>query len=161
MQKMFVRYISHEIRTPLNTVLVGLQVLEDSLRKQGQYVVANRDSAKHRVAHFKKTYDNNVHNNSNNNKSHSNNNISINSNNSNSDLETVQDMKLSCKIAIEILNDLLTYDKLQSGIMTLETTECYVTELLNEVMKPFYIQVECCCSTCDIIISSLLIMHFK
>ena len=34
-KRTFVRYVSHEVRTPLNTICMGLELVEDELRRQG------------------------------------------------------------------------------------------------------------------------------
>jgi signal transduction histidine kinase len=55
-------------------------------------------------------------------------------------IETLQDTKSACKIAIDILNDLLTYEKLDSDILTLEKSPADVVELAQRVVSMFQIQ---------------------
>ena len=56
-------------------------------------------------------------------------------------VETLADMKNQCDAAIEILNDLLNYEKLDSGIMTLDKAQVQAWSLLTGSVQPFYIQV--------------------
>ena len=56
-------------------------------------------------------------------------------------VETLADMKNQCDAAIEILNDLLNYEKLDSGIMTLDKAQVQAWSLLTESVQPFFIQV--------------------
>eukprot|EP01041_Mallomonas_annulata_P012896 gene12896-27201_t len=55
-------------------------------------------------------------------------------------IETIDDIKESCEIAVEILNDLLNYEKLEAGIMILEIEEIKAYKLLKAAIKPFYLQ---------------------
>lgn len=70
-KKNYVRYISHEIRTPLSATVMGLRVLDDTLRQQN---VCDDDT-----------------------------------------FDTLKDVQSSCTAALDILNDLLSFNKLESG----------------------------------------------
>ena len=52
-------------------------------------------------------------------------------------LETVDDVNECCEAAISILNDLLTFDKLQEGKMTLDFEEIPIMEYVTESLRPF------------------------
>lgn len=52
-------------------------------------------------------------------------------------LETVDDVNDCCEAAISILNDLLTFDKLQEGKMTLDFEETAILEYVSESIRPF------------------------
>jgi len=65
----------------------------------------------------------------------------VRSNDDVSRVETVKDIKESCDIAINILNELLMFDKLESGILKLELKKESPWIFVNDVMKPFYVQV--------------------
>ena len=72
---------------------------------------------------------------------------SINSNisettNHSSILDTLGDIKLSCDAAVDLLDDLLAYEKLDAGIMVLEKTPVNVAAFVWRAIQPFYIQVE-------------------
>ena len=56
-------------------------------------------------------------------------------------LETAIDTEKSCKTAVDILNDMLLFDKIVSGLMTLEKRRFDPLDLITKVMGPFYIQV--------------------
>ena len=52
-------------------------------------------------------------------------------------LETVDDVNECCEAAISILNDLLTFDKLHEGKMTLDFEEINIIEYVTESLRPF------------------------
>ena len=56
-------------------------------------------------------------------------------------LETWSDVKSSCGIAVEILDNLLLYDKLEAGIMILDTEVISAWQFLNKAVQPFHLQV--------------------
>ena len=55
--------------------------------------------------------------------------------------DTVREVKDSCEIALNILNDLLAFDKLEDGALNLEYKSISVWELIQESVRPFNIQV--------------------
>jgi hypothetical protein len=63
------------------------------------------------------------------------------------DLQSLLDIKESCQSAIDILNDLLLYDKLEDGEMTLERRPVNVKLTLERMLKPFTVQVNIYMST--------------
>ena len=65
----------------------------------------------------------------------------VRSNDDVSRVETVKDIKESCDIAINILNELLMFDKLESGILKLELKKVSPWTFVNDVIKPFFVQV--------------------
>lgn len=54
----------------------------------------------------------------------------------------VKELRESCLIATEILNDLLNYEKLDAGIMKLERTMVYPVPFIVKVLHPFHVQAE-------------------
>ena len=56
-------------------------------------------------------------------------------------LNTVNEMSISCEVAVNILNELLDYDKLDEGTMKLELIDMTVEELVLDPARPFYLQV--------------------
>ena len=56
-------------------------------------------------------------------------------------LRTVANIENCCEIAVDILNDLLVFDKLDSGILKLELERLNVFEFLTETIHPFFLQV--------------------
>eukprot|EP01042_Synura_sphagnicola_P036670 gene36670-biopygen16917 len=55
-------------------------------------------------------------------------------------LDTVKDVKESCDIAINILNELLVFDKLQTGLLHLESEHVAPWSFIQDTVKTFYIQ---------------------
>ena len=53
---------------------------------------------------------------------------------------TVKEVETSCEAAIVILNDLLVYEKLDSGILKLEKTSIHISKFLQDSVRPFQIQ---------------------
>ena len=53
--------------------------------------------------------------------------------------DIVADMRSACMVAINILNDLLTYEKLDSNLLALEKSHCDCIELMRRVYKMFQI----------------------
>jgi len=56
-------------------------------------------------------------------------------------LNTITDIEGSCETAIETLNGLLDYEKLESGIMILEKATLHPWPIIRDAVKPFMIQV--------------------
>ena len=55
-------------------------------------------------------------------------------------LETLIDMSLSCTAALDILNDLLCFEKLESGILDLHKQEVLVMPFLHDCINMFSVQ---------------------
>ena len=55
--------------------------------------------------------------------------------------DLIQDATGSCMIAIDILNDLLMYEKIDGGLLDLERAETKVWPFVEDVLKVFLIQV--------------------
>ena len=56
-------------------------------------------------------------------------------------LSALDDIGSSCETAIETLNELLDYEKLESGIMTLDKAKLSPWPIIRDSVKPFMIQV--------------------
>ena len=56
--------------------------------------------------------------------------------------EMLQDMRSACRVAVDILNDLLTYEKLDADQLTLEKSLCDVLSLVEQVHSMFKIQAK-------------------
>ncbi len=55
--------------------------------------------------------------------------------------DALQETQSACELAQNILNELLAYEKLESGIMTLNLTVVQSWALLSQVIRPFRLQV--------------------
>lgn len=53
--------------------------------------------------------------------------------------DIVSDLEGSCETAIEILNELLDYEKLEAGIMTIDKTRIMMKVLLDKNIRPFHL----------------------
>eukprot|EP01031_Cornospumella_fuschlensis_P035427 gene35427-42941_t len=56
--------------------------------------------------------------------------------------DLVSDINSSCAIAVDMLNDLLLYEKMEGGLVSLETADVPVWDLMKEVLKVFRIQAK-------------------
>ena len=58
---------------------------------------------------------------------------------------------MSCKAAVDILNDLLCYDKLESGILELHKEDISITKYLQECVAMFSLHIRECGVTIAIV----------
>ena len=56
-------------------------------------------------------------------------------------LDTLNDVKNACDVSVNVLNELLIFDKLESGNLMLEMTRFPVMEFIEEVVRSFQVQV--------------------
>ena len=56
-------------------------------------------------------------------------------------IDTIDDIKLSIDIAVNMLNDLLVYEKLEGNIMQLHCNNIRIQELIADTIRPFTLQV--------------------
>ena len=116
------RYISHEMRSPLNTAFMGLQMSQDSIEsvadtvKHCQAVAANSDLAKETGAlQSMQKISSGIE-----------------------DLsETTSLIKESASVALETLNEMLTFDKIEEKKLVLETDDVDVWTFVSETVRPF------------------------
>jgi len=47
----------------------------------------------------------------------------------------------ACEISVTILSEMLDFDKLQSGLMTIELESANIKDFLKTTISPFYLQV--------------------
>ena len=111
MKRRFMRFISHEIRTPLNTVCMGLDLLESEINPRNKDATLSDDSS-HRLEDDDVQFWHNI----------------------------LVDVKENSNIAISILNDLLDYDKLETGLLKLEMGQVPIWDLVWRTAKQFNIQ---------------------
>lgn len=121
-KRAFVRYVSHEIRTPLNAACLGLQLLEHEVKKR----CADMST---KISDESSEKDSNESN-------------SKSVQNCNKLVELITDISQACNISIEILNDLLMYEKIDGGLMVLEKQEISLGSFVEEVLKLFSVQVK-------------------
>ena len=124
---MFVRYISHEIRTPLNTVTMGLQYLQELMHQQINKKLLDDDDGDAAAidCHNNKKNDNYT-------------NYDINNDDV---IGTLTQIEGCCNIAIEILNDLLLFDKIGSNMLQLDLEKIPIRHLVEDTIQPFFLPV--------------------
>jgi signal transduction histidine kinase/CheY-like chemotaxis protein len=124
-----IRYVSHEMRTPLNTAYLGLEMLSTelkSLKAKYDLLLADQSTGKRgsrnhsRPKHLpttSTTLSEDVH-----------------------EIEdTVKQVQDSCKVAVETLDDLLTFDKLDENKLVIEVDYLDPWTFLCDAAKPFEI----------------------
>jgi len=57
-------------------------------------------------------------------------------------LATVKTLEHASDVAVDILNDLLLYDKLDSGLLKLDVQQIPFIPFVTEIMEPFQLQVQ-------------------
>jgi len=56
--------------------------------------------------------------------------------------EIIKNLDESSIVILDLVNDLLTHDKIKEGTMSLEKSALSLWRLINQTIEPFYIQVE-------------------
>mmetsp|Transcript_3946 Transcript_3946/g.9607 ORF Transcript_3946/g.9607 Transcript_3946/m.9607 type:complete len:927 (-) Transcript_3946:356-3136(-) len=110
-KRRFVRFISHEIRTPMNTVCIGLELLLSEMKNK----MNRKDS-------FTEDQSENLEDN---------------------DIDfwrqVTVDVNENAHIAVSILNDLLDYDKLETGTLVLEIEPVPIWNVVGRAVGQFQI----------------------
>ena len=117
-KRAFVRFVSHEVRTPLNSVCMGLMLMQEEIAKStgcnsvDKLIARAKDDEDHPEA-------------------------------TNSDSGSLACFRLSQEIltnvlrSVAVLNDLLNYDKIEMGNLTLELTVVALQELVESTASEF------------------------
>lgn len=125
-KRRFVRFVSHEVRTPLNTVCMGLTLLQDDIRNHSgrrilpphltetQRLVAKQQEA----ANLPKL-------------------LEIKQEDATEWLNLSDEVLGNTQAAVNVLNDLLNYDKIQRGKLSLELTLIGIWALVEKTVKEF------------------------
>ena len=115
----FMRETAHEIRTPMNTVALGFQIIKAELLETPVSRSASNDEVEERREHTSR---------------HGPKNLEL-------ILQMVDDTKASADIAVDLVSDLLLYDRLEEGGLQLARTPLKLWTLVKENMALFNIQV--------------------
>ena len=67
--------------------------------------------------------------------------VEFNDDHNHSSIKAIKDMKESCVDAIEILNDILTFNKVERGILNVELEPLSSWIFFENIIKPFQLQV--------------------
>jgi signal transduction histidine kinase len=119
-KRRFVRFVSHEIRTPLNTVCLGLELLQSDLSAANKKAEVT-DNESEKVQEHEPTLDFNV--------------VAL-------SLPMVEDILENANNAVGILNDLLNYDKMEHGTLTLELGPVAIWDVISRTVSSFDIQAK-------------------
>jgi hypothetical protein len=111
----FVRFISHEVRTPLNTVRLGMKLLEVELAKLLAALLASPPS----VGLLEQVRQN-----------------------LSSWQALAEDIIFNSETAVDVLNDLLIYEKIELGTLGMESVPVNVCALLKKVVAVMEIQAQ-------------------
>lgn len=129
-KRRFVRFVSHEVRTPLNTVCMGLTLLENdlaaTLEAKGNSISSSKTANHDKKLHFSEQ--NNV----------------IGDGDIVVQKESIEDwLSLSTQVfqnadaAVGVLSDLLNYDKIQMGTLSLELSLMNLWAALEKTVEEF------------------------
>lgn len=110
-KKTFVRYVSHEIRTPLTVAKLGLMLIKKGVDSVRNHICGDKTSGIDISAEIDDA------------------------------LTNIGDCEQSVDVAVTILNDLLSYEKLESGIYELFQEMCLGVDFVEECVNMFVIQV--------------------
>lgn len=119
-KRQFVRFVSHEVRTPLNSVCMGLALLQEeiatSLRYRSTDAMLEVDK-EHRLASARRNGDMKGH--------------------SVEWFDLAQEVQMNARSSVDVLSDLLNYDKIVSGTLMLELTVVPIWHLIETTVAEF------------------------
>jgi signal transduction histidine kinase len=131
-KRQFVRFVSHEVRTPMNTVCMGLALLLNEIGlasrpckdcQKCSKVVEEREQGgmeQDPTANESQTAD-------------------VKGEEVADWLELTEEILINAHIAVEVLNDLLNYDKIERGQLTLELNIVPIWSLIERTMSEFHL----------------------
>ncbi|KAL3908729.1 MAG: hypothetical protein SGILL_008373, partial [Bacillariaceae sp.] len=118
-KRKFVRFVSHEVRTPLNSVCMGLSLIQEELLD----CIKNMKDEDGGIASS--------------NKSQAKCNCSVDKSKAQGWLQLSEEILISAQSSVTVLNDLLNYDKIQMGQLSLEYTVIPIYRLISITSKEF------------------------
>ena len=148
MKRSFVRYVSHEIRTPLSIVTMGLKLLEENFASSLPTVLAaaTANSTTDSDNGHTTTYTAAAHTTPSTDTTTATATTTaatatVGTVDTTAILELIRDMRDSSVTAVNTLNDLLLYEKIESNMLTIEPATVCLHDLTSKAIKMFKIQV--------------------
>lgn len=120
-KRRFMRFVSHEVRTPLNAVCMGLTLLDAELEKslrRCQSTEGCRGESKMECAGDTKVHD-------------------LMETSLRRWVALTEEIRSSVDSSVDVLNDLLNYDKIEMGTLSLELTVFSIRSLIVETSSEF------------------------
>lgn len=115
-KRRFMRFVSHEVRTPLNAVCMGLDVMQCEMDTELASVFGCLNNTS-----------------KNNNATAPRDNITV----ATDCLSMLQDVRLSAQSAVDVLNTMLNYDKVEQNALSLDVSILPMWSLVCNVVKEF------------------------
>jgi hypothetical protein len=115
-KRLFVRFISHEIRTPLNSLHLGLELLTEELKMCGAQLAAATGPTVELFNLLREMVPNWQ--------------------------DLCVDLVSNSECAVDVLNDLLNYDKIEMGTLRLDFACVPIFALVEKNVKAFLIQAQ-------------------
>jgi signal transduction histidine kinase/CheY-like chemotaxis protein len=141
-KRRFVRFISHEVRTPLNAVCMGLSLVQDDLAlalgyKSNDDFVERTENDPHLMEHIELK-----------NEEPPSGDVCLQQRGKNDELielqktiatwvTLVQDIRSNAQSSVDVLNDLLNYDKVETDSLSLELTVVSIWNLIEKTANEF------------------------
>lgn len=115
-KRSFLRFISHEVRTPLNTVTMGLEAICHDIEE----FIGGDESGQSIGSEI----------------------VPVQSTRAAKLMDLAREISVSAESAVEILNDVLSYDKVEHGSLNLELTLVPIVDLLSRIMSEFKVPAD-------------------
>jgi len=118
-KRQFVRFVSHEVRTPLNSVSMGLTLMKEEMAQSLGYksseAMLHHPEKKHKKVKTSKEAEA-----------------------SGKDwFHLAHEVHVSAQSSVDVLNDLLNYDKIENGQLALELTVVPIWSLIDRTINEF------------------------
>ena len=135
-KRVFVKFVSHEIRTPLNTITLGLQLLSAQLNSilGSDGCRSNSPSVAPRLLEYQST---DSPRNMRSGRSVLTSNATV-----NECLELVDELEVSSKTAVVVLNELINYDKIEMKKFHVEMKICDINTVISGTVRPLVVQAK-------------------
>jgi len=144
-KRQFMRFVSHEVRTPLSAVCMGLNVMQTEIASSLGYMSTDQLEAireEEETIQEKKTDGDNNDDRDSPEQNQQQETKQISSKDALEWYSMAKEVLSNTQNAVNILNDLLNYDKIESGKLTLELTTVPIWALIQQTAKEFKLAAE-------------------